>query len=65
MLKEGGHHWTYDDDLPIYFAVIPRACTDADTIKFYKWHAGMMGHTAGGWETENGSMWVHPDTRQA
>lgn len=55
-LKQGGHHWTYSDKLPIWFAVIPRFCKDKSAIKFFKWHAGMMGHSAGGWEDESGKM---------
>lgn len=55
-MKQGGHHWMYDASCPVVFAVIPRGCQTVEEIRFYKWRAAMPGHTAGGWETDDGKI---------
>jgi hypothetical protein len=55
-MKQGGHHWTYDEKLPITWAMIPRNAQDNSEIKFFKFAAGQPGHIASGWENAEGKM---------
>jgi carotenoid cleavage dioxygenase len=53
-MKAGGHHWIYDPDQPIRFAVVPRDLHDKSEVKWFEWGHGQPGHIASGWEENHG-----------
>ena len=62
-MKAGGHHFAYNYDLDTAFIVTPRrpeksiAGWKPGEYRVYYTSNCMIGHTAGGWEDENGKLY--------
>lgn len=61
-MKAGGHHYAYNYDQDVAFIVIPRrprvsvAGWNPGEYRVYYTKNCMIGHTAGGWETDDGKL---------
>lgn len=64
-MKAGAHHWAWDYNLNATFIVAPRrkstplpAGWKEGEYRYYEWRNCMPIHTAGGWETRDGKIYL-------
>ncbi|KAK0961132.1 transcriptional regulatory protein rco1 [Friedmanniomyces endolithicus] len=55
-LKRGGNHWAWDPNEDQWYGVVPRRGGKPDDIKWFRSANAFHGHTAGCYETAEGSI---------
>ncbi|EEU36435.1 uncharacterized protein NECHADRAFT_42458 [Fusarium vanettenii 77-13-4] len=58
QLKNGGEHWYWDPNMPIYFAVLPRRGGKPEDVKYFHAPNAFPGHTANAYEDSDGNLLV-------
>ncbi|KAM6504578.1 hypothetical protein FSOLCH5_015320 [Fusarium solani] len=57
-MKNGGEHWYWDPNMPIYFVVLPRRGGKPEDVKYFHAPNAFPGHTANAYEDSDGDLLV-------
>ncbi|KAJ4253435.1 hypothetical protein NW762_010593 [Fusarium torreyae] len=57
-MKNGGEHWYWDPNMPIYFVVLPRRGGKPEDVKYFHAPNAFPGHTANAYEDSDGNLLV-------
>lgn len=55
-LKEGGSHWEWDGNCPLYIGVLPRYGAKGTDVKWFEYKTSFPGHTANAYEDDSGNI---------
>ncbi|KAL4737925.1 carotenoid oxygenase [Aspergillus similis] len=55
-LKQGGEHWQWSPDTPLYLGVMPRHGAKPTDVKWFRYENSFPGHTANAYEDERGNL---------
>ncbi|KAH1594738.1 hypothetical protein KXX34_001858 [Aspergillus fumigatus] len=55
-MKQGGEHWQWSPDTPLYLGVLPRRGAKGTDVKWFRYKNSFPGHTANAYEDENGNL---------
>ncbi|GFF57523.1 lignostilbene-alpha,beta-dioxygenase isozyme III [Aspergillus udagawae] len=55
-MKQGGEHWQWSPETPLYLGVMPRRGAKAEDMKWFQYKNSFPGHTANAYEDEKGHL---------
>ncbi|KAH1489560.1 hypothetical protein LV164_008657 [Aspergillus fumigatus] len=55
-MKQGGEHWQWSPETPLYLGVIPRRGAKGEDVKWFQYKNSFPGHTANAYEDKEGHL---------
>ncbi|KAL3444872.1 carotenoid oxygenase [Aspergillus insuetus] len=55
-MKQGGEHWQWSPETPLYLGVLPRHGAKGTDVKWFRYKNSFPNHTANAYEDENGHL---------
>ncbi|KJK61781.1 Retinal pigment epithelial membrane protein [Aspergillus parasiticus SU-1] len=55
-MKQGGEHWQWSPETPLYLGIMPRRGAKAGDVKWFQYKNSFPGHTANAYEDEQGHL---------
>ncbi|KAL2844127.1 carotenoid oxygenase [Aspergillus pseudoustus] len=55
-MKQGGEHWQWSPETPMYLGVLPRRGAKSTDVKWFRYTNSFPGHTANAYEDQNGNL---------
>ncbi|PYH76827.1 putative lignostilbene dioxygenase [Aspergillus uvarum CBS 121591] len=55
-MKQGGEHWQWSPETPLYLGVLPRRGARPSDVKWFRYKNSFPGHTANAYEDEQGHL---------
>ncbi|KAK6823237.1 Resveratrol cleavage oxygenase 1 [Aspergillus parasiticus] len=55
-MKQGGEHWQWSPETPLYLGVLPRHGAKGSDVKWFHYKNSFPGHTANAYEDENKNL---------